>query len=220
MPKYQWNGINASQRGEGAFWRCVRVVDIQLLRQLRKMRRVGTLLSARSVAFGHWQAVPVMNPLKSGGNDTVADKINGFFAGIPNEVIDSPAFADLTGETVRVLLILARQCNGHNNGRLQATYSYCRPRGIGSPHTLQDAIASLIAHGFIYRTRGHGTLDGKNIHATYALTFRPICEKKYRKSLFMDGFVANAWHEWKPKEKIPAPKKCIDEMQFMQIHTP
>lgn len=161
-----------------------------------------------------------MNPLKNGENDPMAEKLSGYFAGIPNEVIDSPAFADLTGEHIRVLLILARQCNGNNNGQLQATYSYCRVRGIGSPHTLKAAIASLIEHGFIYRTRGHGMKEGKNICATYALTFRPICDKKYRKNLFMDGFVANAWDKWTPKEKIPAPRKCIDEMQFMQIHTP
>ena len=138
----------------------------------------------------------------------VAEKMNVFFAGIPNDVIDSPAFADLTGEAVRVLLILARQCNGHNNGLLQAAYSYCRPRGIGSPHTLQAAIASLIEHGFIYRTRGHGMKEGKNICAAYALTFRQICDKKNRKNLFMDGFVSNAWHEWKPKDKFRPPESA------------
>ncbi len=118
------------------------------------------------------------------------------FAGIAHDVIDSAAFADLNGEAVRLLLIVARQSNGLNNGRLHASHSYCRSRGISSESTLQRAVSSLIAHGFIYRTRSHGIdpITSKNIPAMYACTWLPLT--KNRKGLFCDGFVHNAFEKW------------------------
>jgi len=118
------------------------------------------------------------------------------FAAIPHLVIDSPAFADLSGEAVRVLMIIARQYDGRNNGLLQATFSYCNERGVGSNHTVRSAIAALIAHGFIYRTRSHGFEAGKNTWCRYALTWQPLCDKEKRKGLFLDGFVSRAWQKW------------------------
>lgn len=129
------------------------------------------------------------------------------FAGVSHDVIDSAAFADLTGEAVRLLLIIARQYDGLNNGRMQAAHSYCRARGIGSESTLQRAVSSLIAHGFIYRTRGHG-IDprlGKNLPARYACTWLSLT--KNRKGLFCDGFLLNAFETWRP-EKNQGVQKC------------
>lgn len=128
----------------------------------------------------------------------MARKNGELFAGIDHSVIDSAAFADLNGEAVRLLLILARQDNGKNNGHLQATLSYCQPRGIGSDKTLTKAIASLIAHGFIYRTRSHG-IDARTQHrkpALYALTWLPLTSK--RSELFCAGFMADAYLRWSP----------------------
>lgn len=123
------------------------------------------------------------------------------YAPIDHTVIDSPAFANLSGQAVRLLIIVARQWDGYNNGRLHASYSYCRQRGIGSPKTLQDALSSLIAHGLLYRTRCHGFIEGKNIPATYALTWRPLT--KNRKGLWCDGFVMNAYKRWNTENSDP-----------------
>ena len=137
------------------------------------------------------------------------------FAPIDHLVIDSPAFADLKGESVRVLLIIARQYDGRNNGHLQCTFSYCKDRGIGSKHTLAKAIAELISHGFIYRTRSHGFEAGKNLWGRYAITWRPLCDTTKRKGLFVDGFLINAWQRWPFDENCegqklhhPSGKKC------------
>jgi hypothetical protein len=113
------------------------------------------------------------------------------YAAIEHRVMDSPAFADLSGAAVRVLLVIARQLSKDNNGQLQATYSYCRRYGIGSEHTLQGAIAELIAHGFIYRTRSHGA---NRAWARYAVTWLPI--GKNREGLFLESFEACAWRHW------------------------
>jgi DNA-binding GntR family transcriptional regulator len=78
------------------------------------------------------------------------------YAAIEHRVIDSPAFADLSHSSVRLMLIVVRQLTLTNNGQLQATWSYCKPSGFGSENTLRAAIAELISHGFIYRTRSRG----------------------------------------------------------------
>ena len=82
---------------------------------------------------------------------------------------------------------MARQLTKDNNGQLQATYTYCGKRGIGSEHTLKEGIADLIAHGFIYRTRSHGA---NKVWAKYAVTWLPI---KKKEGLFLAGFVPGAW---------------------------
>jgi len=125
------------------------------------------------------------------------------YAAIDHRVIDSPAYADLSHSACRLLVLLARQLTRqNNNGHLQATYSWCKERGIGSEHTLRDAIADLIAHGFIYRTRSHGA---NKAWAKYAVTWLPI---KNRDGLFLAGFVSCAWRNWQPTQKKAPGEEC------------
>ena len=127
------------------------------------------------------------------------------YAAIEHRVIDSAAYADLSHSACRLLTILARQLSKDNNGNLQATYAYCQPRGIGSEHTLRDAIADLIVHGFIYRTRSHGA---NKAWARYAVTWLSI---QKRDGLFLAGFVSCAWREWQPTDKKSSPQKVQDQ---------
>lgn len=136
------------------------------------------------------------------------------YAAIDHRVIDSPAFADLSGSAVRMLLILVRQLTPDNNGHLQATFAYCHPRGIGSEHTLQDTIRQLIAHGFIYRTRSHGA---NGAWARYAVTWLPIKKKEH---LFLHGFVPCAWRNWQPEVKKPARRNCSSDPALSADSTP
>lgn len=116
-------------------------------------------------------------------------------AAIEKRVIDSPAFADLTPSAVKLLILLARQVTPDNNGHLQATYSWVKPFGFVSEHTLRRAIADLIAHGMIYRTRSHGA---NKTWAKYALTWRPITD---RKGLFLSGYKPDSWRDWELDKK-------------------
>lgn len=122
------------------------------------------------------------------------------YAAIEHRVIDSPAYADLSHSACRLLTLLARQLTKDNNGNLQATFSWCKPRGIASEHTLRDAIADLIAHGFIYRTRSHGA---NKAWARYAVTWLSI---KKSDGLFLAGFVPFAWRNWQPTKKSTGQK--------------
>lgn len=127
------------------------------------------------------------------------------YAAIEHRVIDSPAFANLKPSAQTLLLLLARQLTKDNNGHLQASFKWCQRYGIGSEHTLRDAIASLIAHGFICRTRSHGA---NGAWAKYAVTWLPV---KRREGLFLDGFVSCAWRNWESPQKKSTPQKLLEQ---------
>ena len=127
------------------------------------------------------------------------------YAAIEHRVIESPAFAALRPSAVLLLLLMARQLTKDNNGHLHAAFKWCKKYGIGSEHTLQSAIAQLIAHGMIYRTRSHGA---NGAWARYAVTWLPI---KKRDELFLAGFKPCGWRDWKPLEKKTTPQKVQDQ---------
>ncbi len=134
----------------------------------------------------------------------MARKIKHPYASIEHRIIDSPAYADLRFSSQALLLILARQYNGSNNGHLQATYSYCRRYGMNSERTLANAVAELVQHGLIYRTRSHGA---NRQWAKYAVTWHPI---KIREGLFLDGYKPDAWRDWQGRNKKSSPQKMQD----------
>lgn len=136
------------------------------------------------------------------------------YAAIEHRVIDSPAFADLKPSAAKLLMLMARQLTKDNNGHLQASYAWCRERGIGSEHTLRDAIADLVAHGFIYRTRSHGA---NGAWARYAVTWLPI---KNRDGLFLSGFKPFAWRDWVPTEKKSTRQKVREQSSRKCSFTP
>lgn len=123
------------------------------------------------------------------------------FIAIEHRVFDSAAFVALKPNAKVTLFAIARQLRKDNNGHLQATASWLRRYGIGSEHTVKDAIAQLVAHGLIYRTRSHGA-NGQ--WATYALTWLPISKKD---GLFLAGFVPNAWRDWLSSAEKSSPQK-------------
>ena len=128
------------------------------------------------------------------------------YAAIEHRIIDSPAYADLTFSAQALIVLFARQITAAgNNGHLHASFQWCHPRGFGSEHTLRNAIAELIAHGLIYRTRSHGA---NKAWARYALTWIPI---KNRDGLFLDNFRPNAWRDWKTAEKKTTRQKVLDQ---------
>lgn len=127
------------------------------------------------------------------------------YAAIEWRVIDSPAYADLSHSACRLLTLLTRQLTKENNGHLQASFTWCKPRGIGSEHTLRDAVADLIAHGFIYRTRSHGA---NKAWAKYAVSWLPI---KNREGLFLAGFKSCAWRDWEPPNKKSSRQKVQEQ---------
>lgn len=117
------------------------------------------------------------------------------YAAIEHRVIDSAAYADLSFSARALLTLMTRQLTKDNNGHLHASFKWCKPYGFGSEHTLRAAIAELITHGMIYRTRSHGA---NGAWARYAVTWLSVTQ---RSGLFLDGFNPAAWRNWVAPEK-------------------
>lgn len=75
------------------------------------------------------------------------------YLALPHVVIDSPSYRAL-GYPARALLIdIARQYTGSNNGRLVACAKYLKPLGWNSNDTVTRALAELKASGLLIETR-------------------------------------------------------------------
>ena len=83
-------------------------------------------------------------------------KYNEPFVGIVRSVFDSPAFLALSPHACKLLLELAGQYRGDNNGNLTVAWSVVNKRGWRSRTTLWRCKDELIQAGFVFVTRrGH-----------------------------------------------------------------
>lgn len=78
------------------------------------------------------------------------------FLGIPHYILDSAEWAALSGNGVKLLLDLACQYRGGNNGNFEATWERLSARGWASKATVQKTLESLEADGWIFKTRQGG----------------------------------------------------------------
>lgn len=99
-------------------------------------------------------------------------KGNAPFLNIPHDVLSSESYRELDGWTVKLLVDIAGQFKGNNNGDLTAAWSLMQARGWKSKGTLHKALKALLAAGMIEQTRQ----GGRNRCSLYAVTWRPIDE--------------------------------------------
>jgi hypothetical protein len=90
------------------------------------------------------------------------------FALIPWAVLDSPTYRTLSMHARALLLEMARQFVGNNNGSLLCSRKYMGERGWNSVDMLSKAKAELLAAGFL-----HETVKGQrpNKASWYAVTW-------------------------------------------------
>lgn len=111
------------------------------------------------------------------------------FALIPHPVMDSPNWCRCSATAIKLLLELARQFNGYNNGDLSAAMGILRPRGWSSPETVTNAYRELMHYGLIQLTR-QGGLHGASL---YALTWLAIDECKGKLECSATNVASGAW---------------------------
>lgn len=75
------------------------------------------------------------------------------FVALPNILLDSTAYLTLSFSSRALLIDLARQYTGTNNGRLSLCDKVLRPRGWTSPTTVHRAKRELQEAGFLCETR-------------------------------------------------------------------
>lgn len=91
-----------------------------------------------------------MAALKFKGN---AKKRDGSrFAAIPHSVLDSRAYLSLSHPARSLLVEIARQYHGDDNGRMLVTMAHLGPRGWTSNDTINRAKAELLTAHLIYET--------------------------------------------------------------------
>ncbi|MGE4072164.1 MAG: hypothetical protein AB7E72_13420 [Lysobacterales bacterium] len=89
---------------------------------------------------------------------------------IPVALLNHSNFRRLTPHAIKLLLDLARQYGGYNNGYLHAGWNRMRKDGWKSPTTLRSAMLELEHYGIISRTKQ----GGKNSPSLHGFTFRAI----------------------------------------------
>jgi hypothetical protein len=117
------------------------------------------------------------------------------FAQIPDEVLTSDAFRTLPNYAVRVLLAIAAQYRGNNNGDLAMTWAMGAPYGITSKKHLVASLADLLNRGLIAKTRQGGK---KPMGPTlYAVTWQPINDLAGKIASGATTTAANTWARWR-----------------------
>lgn len=92
---------------------------------------------------------------------------------IPEDCVQHENFGRLSGRSVKLLINIAAQYDGSNNGDLSATLSQLKTRGWSSSETLRLALDELLHYGWIKLSRHGGLGMGPNL---YAVTWWPIDE--------------------------------------------
>jgi hypothetical protein len=93
------------------------------------------------------------------------------FAGIPRVVMECPDYVALGPNAIRLLVEMACQYKGRNNGDLCPSYTLMKPRGFKSKATLTKAIRELVAADLLMLTRQGGR---NNTASLYAITWEAI----------------------------------------------
>ncbi|OAJ61489.1 hypothetical protein A6V36_24255 [Paraburkholderia ginsengiterrae] len=119
----------------------------------------------------------------------------GGFVPIPWMVLDSNAYIALSHPAKALLLELARQFHGDDNGRMIVTLAHLKPRGWTSYDTIQRAKKELLNAGLI-----HETVKGHRPHKAswYALTWLSLDKLDGFDQGASAGFVRSAYLKTQP----------------------
>ena len=97
------------------------------------------------------------------------------FLHLHKPLLESSDFISLKGNSIKLLIDIAQQYNGYNNGDLCASLSVMRKRGWNSNQQLSKALKELIDKNLIMQTKQGGLNIGPNL---YAITWQPIDDCK------------------------------------------
>ena len=101
---------------------------------------------------------------------------SGLFVLMPHMVLESSSFTRLRPRAVKLLLDVAYQYNGYNNGDLTVAWGFMEKRGWSSKDTLSKAIQDLVEADLILKTRTGRFMNPGARCDLYAITWRAIDE--------------------------------------------
>lgn len=126
----------------------------------------------------------------------------GQYSSIPHHVIDSQSYANTSGNGCLLLMLMARQYNGRNNGNLTATYEQMKCY-FASNNTLRGAIQSLLDNRLL-AISGYGTTarKGGKKPVLYALTWEVMDNLRPECDVVIEPTTKRLRDDWK---KVEAP---------------
>ena len=127
-------------------------------------------------------------------------KRSGRFARLPLVVLRHTAVMTLTHATFRVLVMLAAEFTGYNNGALGLSKSQAREQGIAS-RTLYRGLRTLEERWLIERTYHSSRTPPRP--TMYALEWLPFDDTTYSIGTRLPR---RGWMEWKPPQN-PKPER-------------
>ena len=98
------------------------------------------------------------------------------FAGIPRVVMDTEDLKSLGPSSVRLLLELAYQFKGKNNGDLTVALGVLKTKGWKTRATIDKAVKELLAKNLIICTRTGRFTNPGGVCSLYAIVWQPIDE--------------------------------------------
>lgn len=90
---------------------------------------------------------------------------SGGFVAIPLAVLESRAFREASPYAKALLMDMATQLRGDNNGDLSCTWNLMKERGWRSQETLYNAKQELLQRGLIFETRKGGRPNRASLYA-------------------------------------------------------
>ena len=100
----------------------------------------------------------------------------GRFVLIPHAVLENSSFINLRPRAVRLLLDVALQYNGRNNGDFTVAWGCMEKRGWSSKDTLSKAVQDLVKADLIVKTRTGRFMNPGARCDLYAITWKAIDE--------------------------------------------
>jgi hypothetical protein len=117
------------------------------------------------------------------------ERVTGGYTSFPWAVSDSVAYRGCSLAAKALLLEIARQHNGLNNGHLHASYKWLKSRGWNSNSVVQRARKILEDRGLIVCTRKGGFGIGSS---RYAVTWHKI-NNYHGLDISLGGYCSGAW---------------------------
>ena len=133
--------------------------------------------------------------MKRANNRSKSGRDAGGFIALPWQVVDSPAYQGLSVHAKALLIEIARQYSGHNNGALLCGKAYMQPRGWNSTDMLTKAKRELLEAELIFET-----VKGArpNRDSWYALTWQTLDKLDGYDSGVMGAFERGAYRKQQP----------------------
>jgi hypothetical protein len=116
----------------------------------------------------------------------------GSFVSLPHDLLSHDSFATLRPRATKLLIDIAAQYRGSNNGDLCAPLSLMKKRGWNSSDQLFKAKDELVDRGLILVSR-QGGLNQCNL---YAITWQPIDECKGKLDIAPTHVAPHHWKRW------------------------